>query len=157
MLEVVGVYKFGESDIAKNPKKAGWRRVMVKDEAGQREAICFSTDADRLTPGPMPEGWKLESGGVWDDGRPKSPKLVPPGGGAPGVGGKKPFETSWRNTEAGFRYEQERMDRRTAAMKATDVAVARWKEAGMTTEARIVSPFDEGLADKIYNWLRNGQ
>jgi hypothetical protein len=45
---------------------------------------------------------------------------------------------AWRNTEAGAKYEQERMDRRTALMQAVAIG------SGITTE----------LAEKFYQWLR---
>ncbi len=61
---------------------------------------------------PLPEGWEVATSAK---GKPylKAPKT--------GSGAKGGFAQSWYNSEAGVKYTQERMDRRTALMQAVEL------------------------------------
>jgi len=109
-------------------------RVTLVNETGQREVPCYSPlGKDLKEDAPLPEGWEVKTS--------KAGKLylatprLTSGGGRSGATG---LSTAWRNTEAGAKYEQERMDRRTALMQAVAIG------SGITTE----------LAEKFYQWLR---
>jgi hypothetical protein len=97
-------------------------------------------------------GWQFQAQGLWPDGNPKPQKVVnwpgkPPaqssGGGGSLRGGAS---TAWRNTEAGAKYEQERMDRRTALMQA----VAAVEQTG----TRAFNEAVEELTRAFYKLLR---
>lgn len=118
--------------VEKHPKKEQWRNVTLATGSGIAHAICFGPQADDLKKGdPLPGDWKMEPGEY-------GPVLRYPkrdGGGGRGGG-----FASWRNTEEGFKYEQQKMDRRTALMQATAAGVA---------PADLLS-----LANEMYSWLR---
>lgn len=96
-------------------EKDGKTRWYVHFEDGS-DAVCFSPQAADLKPGPLPDGWELDP--------PKEPGWKPmlrapkKAGGGGGGGGP----AAWRNTEAGFRFEQGQMNRRTALMQAVEIS-----------------------------------
>jgi hypothetical protein len=108
-------------------------RVTLVSDVGQREVPCYDPRGkDLIEDAPVPDGWEVKTskaGKLYL----AAPKAAISGGfrssGAP---------AAWRNTEPGAKYEQERMDRRTALMQAVAIG------SGITTE----------LADKFYDWLR---
>jgi len=108
-------------------------RVTLVDGAGQREVPCYDPRGrDLAEDAPLPDGWEVRMS--------KAGKLYlaapkPPTSGGYRSGGAP---AAWRNTEAGAKYEQERMDRRTALMQAVAIG------SGITTD----------LAEKFYRWLR---
>jgi len=107
-------------------------RITLVDGAGQREVPCYDPRGRELVEdAPLPDGWEVKAS--------KAGKLylAPPrvGGSTSSRGG---ISAAWRNTEAGAKYEQERMDRRTALMQAVAL------DSGIVTE----------LAEKFYRWLR---
>jgi hypothetical protein len=109
-------------------------RVSLVNETGQREVPCYSPlGKDLKEDAPLPEGWEVKTSKA---GKPylAAPRQSSGGGGSLRSGAS----TAWRNTEAGAKYEQERMDRRTALMQAVAIG------SGITTE----------LAEKFYQWLR---
>jgi hypothetical protein len=111
-------------------------RVSLVNETGQREVPCYSPlGKDLKEDAPLPEGWEVKTSKA---GKPylAAPRLTSGGGERAGRLASAP--TAWRNTEAGAKYEQERMDRRTALMQAVAIG------SGITTE----------LAEKFYAWLR---
>jgi hypothetical protein len=93
------------------------------------------------------EEWAFQNMGTWDDGKPKPRKVTfYPGKQAPSAhtvtsgpdrshGG---ISAAWRNTEAGAKYEDERVDRREALRQA------------------VTDGHDNvlGLATAFYQWLR---
>jgi hypothetical protein len=108
-------------------------RVTLVNETGQREVPCYSPlGKDLKEDAPLPEGWEVKTS------KAGKPYLAAPRASRPPSPGLGPFGASWRNTEAGAKYEQERMDRRTALMQAVAIG------SGITTE----------LAEKFYQWLR---
>jgi len=107
-------------------------RVTLVNETGQREVPCYSPlGKDLKEDAPLPEGWEVKTS------KAGKPYLAAPraSGGGRSVGAAP---AAWRNTESGAKYEQERMDRRTALMQAVAIG------SGITTE----------LAEKFYTWLR---
>jgi hypothetical protein len=107
-------------------------KVTLVNETGQREVPCYSPlGKDLKEDTPLPEGWEVKTS------KAGKPYLAAPrvSGGGRSVGAAP---AAWRNTEAGAKYEQERMDRRTALMQAVAIG------SGITTE----------LAEKFYQWLR---
>lgn len=112
-----------------NPEKGHWRHVTIEENGTKQRAICFSgSAADELKLGPLPPGWTVKAG---DHG----PILEPPkksggaGGGFAGGG--------FRNSEAGVRFEQDRLDRRLAVQLST-----------------LAGKFNPETAAAIYRWLR---
>lgn len=103
----------------------------VTIEGREKDVPCYDERAKDLAGKPIPEGWEVKQSKAGKD------YLAPPrasrGGGSGGGG-----FAAYRNTKEGQHYEQERMDRRTAAMQAM---------AGKDT-------FDLYLAEQIYSWLR---
>ena len=107
-------------------------RVTLVNETGQRDVPCYSLlGKDLKEDAPLPDGWEVK---ISKAGKPylAAPRVS---GGGRSVGAAP---AAWRNTEAGAKYEQERMDRRTALMQAVAIG------SGITTE----------LAEKFYQWLR---
>jgi hypothetical protein len=106
------------------------------------ESLVARLEMLELATGSDHPDWAFQSMGTWDDGKPKPRKVTNYPGKSPAQsfvgGGKKEYVAAWRNTEPGAKYEQERMDRRTALMQAVAVG------SGITTE----------LAEKFYQWLR---
>jgi hypothetical protein len=133
------------SEIVEAVKESQWMKdgveattywVTLVDGVGQREIPCYDPRGkDLKEDAPLPEGWEVKTS------KAGKPYLAAPrqssGGGGGGLG-RSGISTAWRNTEAGAKYEQERMDRRTALMQAVALG------SGITTE----------LADKLYVWLR---
>ncbi len=93
---------------------------------------CYSAEAAKLKVGePLPDGWSVQVSKKGKDylSVPKASK----GGG---------FAQSWYNSEAGVRFTQERMDRRTALMQAVE------HHSAVETMTALE------LADSMYEWLR---
>jgi hypothetical protein len=117
-------------------------RVTLVNETGQREVPCYSPlGKDLKEDAPLPEGWEVKTS------KAGKPYLAAPrvSGGGRSVGAAP---AAWRNTEAGAKYEQERMDRRTALMQATVLAHA------VGTDAPSPSLGIAAYADAFYAWLR---
>jgi hypothetical protein len=115
--------------------------VTLVNETGQREVPCYTPLArDLKEDAPLPEGWEVKTSKA---GKPylAAPRLTSGGGGHRGAG---PQTTAWRNTEAGAKYEDERVDRR----RALEQAIA------MNYPAE--TPFGHILtvANELYAWLR---
>jgi hypothetical protein len=125
--------------VRKHQKNENWRYVDVNDDGKVVSAFCGGRQADELKIGEaLPPDWKIEPGQY-------GPVLrypQPAGGGGKGGG----FAAAWRNTEPGFRYEQSRMDRRTALMQAVQASGAAAPETAIL-----------GVAEKMYEWLRKEQ
>lgn len=122
--------------VTPDKKRADWRRVTLLDGDKVAETICFGTQPDQLKLGEdLPAGWTVEAGKY-------GPVLRYPG--ATGGGGGR-MQASWRNTEEGFKYEQMKMDKRTAVMQA----VAMFAVPGAGDEFTL-----EDLMNKFYDWLR---
>ena len=113
-------------------------REWTKDDGTVVKVTDVTLDDGREIPGydlppglevgkPLPDGWEVA---LSKSGKPYV-KVPKPG---KGFGGGA---QAYRNTKEGQFYEQERMDRRTAAMQATEGAV-----------------FDIAMANTIYDWLR---
>jgi len=114
--------------VAPHPNtEKNWRHVTLEENGNRQRAVCFAgAAADELKPGPLPPDWRMKQGE-------HGPILEPPrkpGGGGFGGGG-------YRNSEAGVRYEQDRLDRRLAAELAA--------RAG---------GFDRKTAEAVLGWLR---
>jgi hypothetical protein len=119
--------------------------VTLVDSVGQREVPCYDPRGkDLKEDAPLPEGWEVKTS------KAGKPYLAAPrvsgGGGGSGRSVSGP-STAWRNTEAGAKYEQERMDRRTALMQA--VATDHY-----ATEHDMRTLGVKGYADEFYAWLR---
>jgi hypothetical protein len=113
MTEIVEAVK--ESQWMKDGVEATTYWVTLVDGVGQREVPCYDPRGkDLKEDAPLPEGWEVKTS--------KAGKLYLAAPRMPGKGaqGSPKWESSssWRNTEAGAKYEQERMDRRTALMQA---------------------------------------
>jgi hypothetical protein len=107
-------------------------RVSLINETGQRDVPCYDPRGKELKEdAPLPEGWEVKTS------KAGKPYLAAPKSASSG-GWRSSAPTEWRKTEAGFKYEQERVDRRAALDKAVAVG------SGITTE----------LAEKFYQWLR---
>ena len=95
--------------------------VTLVDGVGQREVPCYDPRGkDLKEDSPLPEGWEVKTskaGKLYL----AAPKQSSGGGGRAGQAFGAP--AAWRNTEAGAKYEQERMDRRTALMQAVAAVV----------------------------------
>lgn len=118
----------------KNPAN---RTAIIEVDGIQKEAYVFARDAelvDKTAPGPLPDGWTVREGDYGPILNP--PRQARPGGAGPGG------VAAWRNTAEGQKYEQERMDRRTALMQAVSMKV----DIGDTLT----------LANDYYEWLRKG-
>jgi hypothetical protein len=120
--------------------------VTLVDGVGQREVPCYDPRGkDLKEDAPLPEGWEVKTS--------KAGKLYlaaprqSSGGGVRGTGPNPASLAAWRNTEAGAKYEQERMDRRTALMQAVQV----WTERGERVEPNY---YYTDLARDFYAWLR---
>jgi hypothetical protein len=116
-------------------------KVSLVNETGQREVNCYSPlGKDLKEDAPLPEGWEVKTSKA---GKPylAAPRATSGGGG----GGRSSFNssTAWRNTEAGAKYEQERMDRRTALMQAI----------AWGSDRQVMSSILRS-ADEAYVWLR---
>jgi hypothetical protein len=114
-------------------------RVTLVNETGQREVPCYSPlGKDLKEDTPLPEGWEVKTS------KAGKPYLAAPrvSGGGRSVGAAP---AAWRNTEAGAKYEQERMDRRTALMQAV---------ALHGSPATDHAPGVLNDADEFYAWLR---
>jgi hypothetical protein len=133
--------------------------LLFRDDVGEfpaeltckPESLMARLEMLELAAGSEHPDWAFQSMGTWDDGKPKPRKVTnypgkapapqSSGGGGRGLGGP-PSPAAWRNTEAGAKYEQERMDRRTALMQAaTACGPDRIQYVGET-------------ADEFYAWLR---
>jgi hypothetical protein len=115
-------------------------RVTLVNETGQREVPCYSPlGKDLKEDTPLPEGWEVKTS--------KAGKLYLAAPKPLNSGGFRgsPAQAAWRNTEAGAKYEQERMDRRTALMQAI---------ALHGSPATDHSPAILNDADEFYAWLR---
>jgi hypothetical protein len=124
------------------PKTTYW--VTLVNETGQREVPCYDPRGkDLKEDAPLPEGWEVKTSKA---GRPylAAPRLTSGGGGHRGAG---PQTTAWRNTEAGAKYEQERMDRRTALMQA--VAEFAVPSVHPRPDSHVLKS-----AEEFYQWLR---
>jgi len=104
----------------------GDKAAIIVLEDGTRVWTPEKDKADPLVGKPIPSDWTMKEGQYGPQAFPPRPKGG--GGGAP---------AAYRNTKEGHFYEQERMDRRTAAMQAT-----------------VDGEFHPGVADLIYDWLR---
>jgi hypothetical protein len=103
-----------------------WRRVVLEANGNREEAVCFAgSAADELVPGPLPLRWRVKQN---DRGlileMPRQSGRGFSGGG-------------YRNSEAAFHLEQDRLDRRLAAQLAA--------RAG---------GFDRETAEAILRWLK---
>jgi hypothetical protein len=122
-------------------------RVTLVNETGQREVPCYSPlGKDLKEDAPLPEGWEVKTSKA---GKPylAAPRLTSGGGGGGQTGSRfsSGAPAAWRNTEAGAKYEQERMDRRTALMQA--IAASEARENPRLSDLAAV-------ADHFYTWLR---
>lgn len=124
--------------VRKHKTNENWRYVDLIDEANGKAINAFAAqgkEADALKHGdPLPPGVTIEEGAY-------GPRLNfprPPGGGG------RQIQASWRNTEEGFKYEQARMDKRTALMQSVQAL------AGNAKDVREY----EDLAAVFYLWLR---
>jgi hypothetical protein len=139
MSEIVEAVK--ESQWMKDGVEATTYWVTLVDGVGQREVPCYDPRGkDLKEDAPLPEGWEVKTS--------KAGKLYlaaprqSSGGGVRGTGPNPASLAAWRNTEAGAKYEQERMDRRTALMQAVAL------RADVTQE-----PVKD-IANSFYAWLR---
>lgn len=135
--------------VSQHNRKPDWRQVNLLDEASGKAvtAVCFGRQADDLKLNePLPEGWTIEQGQY-------GPILrYPKAGGGRGGG----MAASWRNTEEGFKYEQSRMDKRTALMQAVQMGSSNLgvvSVGGKPAEGSAAAAITE-LADQLYAWLR---
>jgi hypothetical protein len=118
------------------PVTTYWVRLV--NATGQRRVPCYDPRGkDLRLDAELPAGWEVKTS---KRGKPylAAPRLTSGGGGHRGAG---PQTTAWRNTEVGAKYEQERMDRRTALMQAL---AGGWKDVGGITL----------IAEQLYEWLR---
>jgi hypothetical protein len=135
------------SEIVEAVKESQWMKdgveattywVTLVDGVGQREVPCYDPRGkDLKEDAPLHEGWDVKTS--------KAGKLYlaaprqSSGGGLTGSGRPgSPATTAWRNTEAGAKYEDERVDRR----RALEQAVAANPDSVL------------GLAETFYAWLR---
>jgi hypothetical protein len=120
-------------------------KVTLVNETGQREVNCYSPlGKDLKEDAPLPEGWEVKTS------KAGKPYLAAPRQSSGGGGGRysgAPASAAWRNTEAGAKYEQERMDRRTACMQAVAMGTIGGSQGALT--ASVLK-----LADEFYQWLR---
>jgi hypothetical protein len=106
------VEKVGSSQWMKDGVETTTYWVTLVDGVGQREIPCYDPRGkDLKEDSPLPEGWEVKTS------KAGKPYLAAPRN-APGGGRRDSLAAAWRNTEAGAKYEQERMDRRTALMQA---------------------------------------
>jgi hypothetical protein len=113
-------------------------RVTLVSDVGQREVPCYDPRGkDLIEDAPVPDGWEVKTskaGKLYL----AAPKAAISGGfrssGAP---------AAWRNTEPGAKYEQERMDRRTALMQAAEMQRVQPDRADWWE-----------LSNQFYAWLR---
>jgi hypothetical protein len=143
------------SDIVEKVKASEWMAdggeqrttywVTLVNETGQREVPCYDPRGkDLKEDAPLPEGWEVKTSKA---GKPylAAPKVSGGGGWTGGSGRSAGASAAWRNTEAGAKWEDERVDRR----RALEQAVAWWAAVQAGT-------LDENLriADAFYAWLR---
>ena len=123
--------------IRKHAKNERWRYVdMIEQDGKALEVFSSDPSVDKLQIGSgLPEGWSVEEG-------PYGLRMVIP---RPQQGTGRKFEASWRNTEEGFKYEQSRMDRRTALMQAVALRALPTTAVGATTV---------DIAEQLFVWLR---
>jgi hypothetical protein len=96
---------------------------------------CYSDQAAALKiHEPLPEGWELGKSSKGKD------KLTPPKSAG---GGKKPYTPRFTDTEAGWRLNDERVDRRAALEKATA-----FFDKNLDDEDLLA------MAGRMYAWLR---
>jgi hypothetical protein len=120
------------SEIVEAVKESQWMKdgveattywVTLVDGVGQREVPCYDPRGkDLKEDAPLPEGWEVKTskaGKLYL----AAPRTTTTGGRSASFGGSP--QAAWRNTEAGAKYEQERMDRRTALMQAVA-----WRSVG---------------------------
>jgi hypothetical protein len=100
---------------------------------------------------------------VWKPGEEREIETYTTGGGKPAfrLGGASAakrggFEAAFRNTKEGQAAEQERMDRRTALMKAAEVVCEGIKRGDHVKDGRHIDTdtWTKGIADSYYDWLR---
>jgi len=126
-------------------------KVSLVNETGQREVPCYDPRGkDLKEDSPLPEGWEVKTS--------KAGKLYLAAPKQSSGGGGRPFNpatgpAAWRNTEAGAKYEQERMDRRTALMQAIAYAGPPAPDEPIRS-----APFQPlyllEFASNFYTWLR---
>lgn len=116
-----------------HPRNSEWLNLDIERDGRPEKAIAFR-GIEALKPGPLPEGWTVEEGKY-------GPVLNPPAGARGSAqGGGRPA-AGFRGTEAGFKFEQNQMNKRTALMQA----VALVKEPGQDVYTE---------ADKMFKWLQ---
>jgi hypothetical protein len=137
------------SEIVEAVKESQWMKdgveattywVTLVDGVGQREVPCYDPRGkDLKEDAPLPEGWEVKTSKA---GKPYLAAPRQSSGG--GRGGPSSAPAAWRNTEAGAKYEQERMDRRTALMQA------------VTLHAELGNGWNgvETTASMMFAWLR---
>jgi hypothetical protein len=110
--------------VAPNPKKDRWVDVQILRDGQPQKAICFTTKAMELKPGPLPEGWYVKEG----DYGPivEAPREAKAGGGG--------------SSHEGNKFVQKEMNARTAIMQAVILV----KEPGLDLFR---------VADEINEWL----
>ena len=125
------------ASVKANPKKP--ENAYIKFDDGT-EAWCPSFEkASALVIGqPLPADWTQDVGEY-------GPRAFPPKE-FKGGGGK----AAWANTEPGERFVQERMDRRTALMQATALAL----QPGVTSTVMPLPDSTVAVAGVFYEWLR---
>jgi hypothetical protein len=124
-----------------HPTNPGQGFAKIRTEVGELEA--WTPDFAKVEPlngKPIPEGWSLR-----DNKSGRGKVLLPPreGGGSSFRNTREAFELEARSRERWQLLEEERKDRRTAAMTA-------FEQATETTPATETLE----LADRIYDWLR---
>ncbi len=93
-----------------------WRTIEFLEDGEPKKGFSFKgQEADTLKPGPLPDGWSTKPGNYGDT------VFEPPAGASSGGRAFGGGAAAFRNTEAGFKAEQDRMDRRTAVMSAADL------------------------------------
>ena len=101
---------------------------------------CYSGEAANLKIGePLPDGWEVKVSKAGKD------YLAVPKASKGGFGA-----SSWYNSEAGVRFTQERMDRRTALMQAVELS----KREGMQSTVMTWPESVAAVSDAFYEWLR---
>lgn len=133
------VLEVAESKWVKDGKDMTTWYVTLDDRT--ENVPCYDERAKSFVSGaPLPEGFEITKSKAGKD------YLKAPGqaGGSRGGGG---YAQAWRNSEAGERFNQERMNRRTALMQSV---------ASIAILAHVSSPPNRdilGLANLYYSWL----
>lgn len=119
--------------------------IKLVNETGERELPCYDPrGADLKTDAELPEGWEVKTS--------KAGKLylaAPKASGGGGWAGKG--QAAWANTEAGQRWNDERVDRR----RAMELAIAFLQLAAAKHDTgEISAALRDTVAEDIFAWLR---